>query len=105
MAGIFFFIASCIVTPKPYLFMLTAAQLIFIPVMLQLLVELKRRQVIFIWFVMLSLVFLQVVPSRTGQMLLALVYVAFTFFVAFHGLRRFFKRGFTNWAEMSIDIG
>ncbi|WP_339165241.1 YndJ family protein [Siminovitchia sp. FSL W7-1587] len=92
-------------TPKPYLFMLTAAQLIFIPVMLQLLVELKRRQVIFIWFVMLSLVLLQVVPSRTGQMLLALVYVAFTFFVAFHGLRRFFKRGFTNWAEMSIDIG
>lgn len=105
LAGMFFFIASSILTDEPYLLMLTAAQLIFVPLMLQLLFETKRKHIIFTWITMLSIFLLQVVLSSTGQMVLAFNYVIFTFFVAFYGLKRFFNRGFTNWAEISIDIG
>ncbi|WP_313431565.1 YndJ family protein [Siminovitchia terrae] len=105
LVGMFFFIASSILTAKPYLLMLTVAQLVFVPIMLQLLFETKRKHIIFTWIAMLSIFLLQVVPSSTGQMVLAFIYVIFTFFVAFYGLKRFFNRGFTNWAEISIDIG
>ena len=105
LAGIILFIASIIVTDEPYLLMLTAAQLIFVPLMLQLLVEAKKIHIIFSWIAMLSIFFVQVVPSSTGQIVLALLYVMFTFFVALYGLKRFFQRGFTNWAEISIDVG
>ncbi|MEH7514540.1 YndJ family protein [Gottfriedia acidiceleris] len=105
LAGMFFFIASSIFTSELYLLMLTAAQLIFMPLILQLLVKTKRSYIFFNWITMLSIFLLQVVPSSTGQMVLAFIYVMFTFFVAFSGLKRFFQRGFTNWAEISIDIG
>lgn len=90
---------------KPYLLMLTAAQLIFVPLMLQLIIETKRKHIIFIWIMMFSILLLEVVSSNTGKLVFALIYVFFTFFVALYGLKRFFKRGFTNWAELSIDIG
>ncbi|AZV61614.1 YndJ family protein [Peribacillus frigoritolerans] len=105
IAGVLFFIASCILTSEPYLLMLTAAQLLFVPLMLQLLLETKRKHIIFNWIAMLSIFLLQVVPSSTGQMVLAFIYMILTFFVACYGLKRFFQRGFTNWAEISIDIG
>jgi len=54
---------------------------------------------------MLSIFLLEVVSSNTVQIVLAFIYVLFTFYVAFCGLKRFFQRGFTNWAEISIDIG
>lgn len=101
----FLFITSSVLTTEPYLLMLTAAQLIFVPLMLQLLIQPKRIQIIFTWAAMLSIFLLQVVPSSSGQMVLAFIYLLFTFFVAFYGLKRFFKRGFTSWAEISIDIG
>ncbi|MGJ3194448.1 YndJ family protein [Peribacillus frigoritolerans] len=105
IAGVFFFILSSILTSEPYLLMLTAAQLIFVPLMLQLLLETKKKHIIFNWIAMLSILLLQVVPSSTGQMVLAFIYMILTFFVACYGLKRFFQRGFTNWAEISIDIG
>lgn len=105
LAGILFFIVSSIFTSEPYLLMLTAAQLIFVPIILQLLVKTKRRHIFYHWISMLSIFLLQVVTSNTAQMVLALIYVMFTFFVASRGLTRFFQRGFTNWAEISIDIG
>lgn len=105
LAGIFFFIASSIFTDEFYLLMLTAAQLIFVPLILQLLVKTNRKHIFFNWIAMLSIFLLQVVPSSTGQMVLAFIYVIFTFFVALYGLKRFLQRGFTNWAEISIDIG
>src|SRR4051812_19244212 len=103
IAGVFFFIASSILTSEPYFLMLTAAQLIFVPIMLQLLFETKRKHIIFNWIAMLSIFLLQVIPSSTGQMVLAFIYLTLTFFVACYGLKRFFQRGFTNWAEISID--
>ncbi|WP_340372153.1 YndJ family protein [Peribacillus sp. FSL E2-0218] len=105
IAGVLFFIASSMLASESYLLMLTAAQLIFVPLMLQLLLETKWKYIMFNWMAMLSIFLLQVVPSSTGQMVLAFIYMTFTFFVACNGLKRFFQRGFTNWAEISIDIG
>ncbi|WP_404469561.1 YndJ family protein [Sutcliffiella horikoshii] len=105
LAGMFFFLGSSLFIAEPYLLMLTAAQLIFIPLMLQLLVEVKRKHIVFTWISMLSVFLIQVVPSNAGQSVLAFLYLVFTFFVALTGIKRFFKRGFTNWAEISIDIG
>ncbi|WP_026583834.1 YndJ family protein [Bacillus sp. J33] len=105
LAGIIFFLASSLLTAEPYLLMLTAAQLIFVPIMLQLLVETKRKHMIFYWIAMFSIFLLQIVPSSSGQIVLALMYAIFTMFAAYCGLKRFFQRGFTNWAEISIDIG
>lgn len=105
LAGVLFFIASSIFTAEHYLLMLTAAQLIFVPLILQLIVKTKRKHIFFNWITMLSIFLLQVVPSSTGQMILAFIYVIFTFFAALYGLKRFFQRGFTNWAEISIDTG
>ncbi|UAL47921.1 YndJ family protein [Sutcliffiella horikoshii] len=105
LAGMFFFLASSLFIAEPYLLMLTAAQLIFVPLMLQLLVEVKRKHIVFTLIAMLSVFLLNVVPSNAGQIVLAFLYLVFTFFLALTGIKRFFKRGFTNWAEISIDIG
>lgn len=91
LVGMFFFIASSILTAKPYLLMLTVAQLVFVPIMLQLLFETKRKHIIFTWIAMLSIFLLQVVPSSTGQMVLAFIYVIFTFFVAFFWAKAIFQ--------------
>ncbi|MGD6873679.1 YndJ family protein [Sutcliffiella horikoshii] len=105
LAGLFFFLASSLFIAEPYLLMLTAAQLIFVPLMLQLLVEVKKKHIVITWIAMLSVFLLQVVTSSAGQVALAFIYLIFTFFVALYGAKRFFKRGFTNWAEISLDIG
>lgn len=105
LAGLIFLLASSILVAEPYLLMLTVAQLVFVPLMLQLLVEVKRKHIVFTWIAMLSVFLLQVVTSNAGQVALATIYLIFTFFVALTGIKRFFKRGFTNWAELSIDIG
>lgn len=105
LAGLIFFLASSLLVAEPYLLMLTVAQLVFVPLMLQLLLEVKRNHIVFTWIVMLSVFLLQVVTSSAGQVAFAFIYLVFTFFVALFGLKRFLQRGFTNWAEISIDIG
>ncbi|MGD7054296.1 YndJ family protein [Sutcliffiella horikoshii] len=105
LAGMFFFLASSLFIAEPYLLMLTAAQLIFVPLMLQLLVEVKRKHIVITWIAMLSIFLLHVVTSSAGQVVFAFIYLVFTFIVALYGVKRFLKRGFTNWAEISIDIG
>ncbi|WP_223701231.1 YndJ family protein [Sutcliffiella deserti] len=103
--GIVLFTASSLKVDEPYTLMLTAAQLIFVPLLLQLIIEPKIQYIIFTWIAMFSIFLLHITSSNTLQILLALIYLGFTFFVALHGFRRFFQRGFTNWAEISIDIG
>nr|WP_263324236.1 YndJ family protein [Neobacillus sp. Marseille-Q6967] len=82
--------------------MLTAAQLIFVPLMVQLIIE---KKIVFTWISMLAIFLIHIVPFHTLQMVFALIYLIFTMIVALHGLKRFFQRGFTNPAEISIDIG
>ncbi|MBY6037128.1 YndJ family protein [Fictibacillus nanhaiensis] len=105
LAGILLFIGSILVGREPYLLMLTAAQLIFVPVMLQLIIQIKNIHKIVTGVAMLSVFLLYVVSSDTWQIGFALIYLLFTLFVALLGLQRFFQRGFTNWAEISIDFG
>lgn len=106
LVGIVLFIASSIVTTQePFYLMLTAAQLIFVPLMLQIIINTKTIHIIFTWFAMLSIFLLHMVQSSAWQIVFALIYLSFTLFVAKHGLQRFLHRGFTNWAEISIDIG
>jgi hypothetical protein len=105
LAGLLLFIASIRVTDEPYLLMLTAAQLIFVPIMLQQIIEFNWFHCLITWVAMLSVFFLQVVSSSAGELFFACLYVSFTFIVCVYGLKRFLKRGFTNWAEISIDIG
>lgn len=94
--------ASILTIEGPFLLMLTAAQLIFVPHILQLIMV---KMIPFTWISMLSIFFLQMVPNYTWQLVFALIYLIFTLIVAIYGLRRFFQRGFTNPAEISIDIG
>lgn len=105
IGGIIFFLASSMKTNEPYLLMLTVAQLIFVPLTLQIIVEIKKIHCLFVWVGMFSVCLLHFSSSQTVQMILSITYLFFTLFVAFCGLSRFFKRGFVNWAEISIDIG
>lgn len=106
VAGIILFLASCFMTIKePFYLMLTAAQLVFVPIMLQLFIDTKKKHVVGAWIAMLSIFLLHIVSNITLQLLFALIYLIYTFVVALYGIRRFFNRGFMNWAEFSIDAG
>ncbi|WP_093215864.1 YndJ family protein [Sediminibacillus albus] len=93
------------VTDEPYLLLLTAAQIILVPLMLQQIIQINKTLVLFTWVTMFSVFFLQLASSSVGQTVLAFIYLVFTFLVALYGLKRFLYRGFTNWAEISIDFG
>ncbi|WP_227752098.1 YndJ family protein [Viridibacillus arvi] len=104
--GLILFIASSLFTKQqPFFLMLTAAQLIFVPVILQLIIKIKRLHRFIIFTGMVSIFILHIISSSTWSIILALIYVAFTLFVAVLGAKRFLRRGFVNWAEISIDIG
>jgi len=105
LGGMGLFVTCSFFTDEPYLLMLTVAQLVFIPVMLQMILDIKKLHVFFIWLGMLSIVLLHVYTSDIGQLVFSSLYFIFTVFVALCGLYRFLNRGFVNWAEISIDIG
>lgn len=105
VGGVILFLTNCFLTTEPYILLLTAAQQILVPMTLQLIMELNKKQIIFIWTGLFSVLLLQVITIHTGQMILSIIYLLFTLTVALSGLRRFLKRGFVNWAEISIDIG
>ncbi|WP_257535527.1 YndJ family protein [Mesobacillus foraminis] len=101
----FLFIGSSLATGQPYLLMLTAAQVLFVPLVLQLLFKTTKSLNYFTIIAMLSVFIVQFVPSGWQQAVLASIYLLFTLYVGAKGLKRFLARGFTNWAELSIDFG
>ncbi|WP_349408526.1 YndJ family protein [Pseudalkalibacillus sp. SCS-8] len=106
LPGIFLFIASSLFSVnEPFYLMLTAAQLVFVPMILQLLVEVKTKHIVATWTAMASIFLLHIGLPMNAQILFGFIYLMFTLFVALYGVKRFFMRGFTNWAEISIDIG
>ncbi|MDR7073397.1 YndJ family protein [Fictibacillus barbaricus] len=105
LAGVLLFIACSLLAEEPYLLMLTAAQLIFVPIMLQLVLKINRIHIFVTWMAMLSVLLLYVITSHTGQIVFALVYLVYTFLVAIQGFLRFLQRGFKNAVEISIDFG
>lgn len=93
--------------PWPF-FLLTIAQLLYIPVILRLIVErndwFSKKYYLFAIPAYFSVAVLQIFPSK-WDLLFAAIYLLFTFIIAFYGFSRFLNRGFTNFEEFSIDSG
>ena len=88
-----------------YLMLLTIAQLVFVPAMLKMVVPLKKYEDAILVVMMIAVTMLHWWAEGAIAVVLALIYVFYTAFVAWKGVNRFLQRGFTNLAEMVIDIG
>ncbi|MRX73797.1 hypothetical protein GJU40_16770 [Bacillus lacus] len=95
----------CAVVQQSYLLILTAAQLILIPVMLLLIGKLTAWETGLSMLSMLSVFLLYLSLPPMAEVLFSFIYLLFTIMVAWKGVRRFFQRGFTNWGEIAIDTG
>lgn len=80
---------------------LTIAQLVYIPIIVQQVVTLHAWQKGVVAAGQIAVTLLYFVDSN----LLAIVYVISTLVIALCGVKRFLQRGFTNVAELMIDIG
>ena len=87
-----------------FMLLLTIAQLIFIPAMIKMVVDLPRGGDAIIAVMMIAVTMLHWTEGWLA-IVLALIYVVYTVFIASLGVNRFLQRGFTNIAEISIDIG
>ena len=93
------------VTPW-YFLMLTVAQLLFIPLILRLI--LKKENRLYYYFsipAFIAVAILQITVNTKWEVLLAAIYLLFTFVVAVYGFKRFIRRGFAHLEEFSIDAG
>ncbi len=89
-----------------YFLMLTVAQLLFVPLTLQLI--LKKENRLYYYFAIpafLAVSILQTTTNTKFDILLATIYLLFTFVVALYGFGRFLGRGFTHLEEFAIDVG
>lgn len=104
--GIFLFIGVFFLgTQQYYLYYLTVAQLIFVPVMVQIVVKLQKSDQIFIGFGMVAVSLLMLDVLEEAAVFWAAIYVLATVVIAKQGILRFMQRGFTNMAEFIIDLG
>lgn len=88
-----------------YLLLLTFAQLVFVPAMLKMVVSFNKIGHIIIIAMMLVVTILHFSINRGLAIVLAGLYVVYTAYIAYQGVTRFLQRGFTNIAEIAIDIG
>ena len=103
---IILFTFTALFTVNPWYFlMLTIAQLLFVPLTLQLILKLKIRMYYFVLPAVFSVIVLQITEKTSFDFILAFIYLLFTFAVAICGFIRFAKRGFTHIEEFSIDTG
>lgn len=91
--------------PTSMYYYLTIAQLVYIPIVLQQVVTLKNWQRAIIAAGQLAVTLLYFFDNGALSIILALVYMASTLVIFICGLQRFLQRGFTNVAELMIDIG
>lgn len=110
MIHILLFIFTAIFHAGPwYYLLLTAAQLVYVPLVLQLVM--RRGD----WFhaiypylsipAYLSVAVLQITNETPGDIFLAALYLIFTISVAAYGFTRFINRGFIKLEEFAIDMG
>ncbi|MFJ8066035.1 YndJ family protein [Psychrobacillus sp. NPDC096426] len=104
---IILFVAAAIFSVGPwYLLMLTVAQLLFVPVTLQLIFKKETRLYYYFAIPAFASVFiLQITTETKLDLLLAAIYLLFTFVVALYGFGRFIRRGFVHLEEFAIDAG
>lgn len=88
-----------------YLYYLTVAQLVFIPAFVQLVVPLNKLDKVLLGIGMVAVTVLLFEPITTLSLICALLYLLVTLRIAWKGIDRFLKRGFTNTAELMIDVG
>ncbi|MFJ5770402.1 YndJ family protein [Psychrobacillus sp. NPDC093180] len=104
---IILFVIAVLFSVGPWYFlMLTVAQLVFVPVTLQLILKKEKR--FYYYFAIpafLSIFILQVTPQAKLDVIFAAIYLLFTFVVALYGLGRFLRRGFIYLEEFAIDAG
>ena len=105
---ILFFNAVVLGQVPPYLLMLTVAQIVYVPIILQLIVKkedwFSRYYIYFSTPAYLSVVLLHITNPSGWDALLAAIYFIYTCVVAFYGISRFLNRGFVHFEEFSIDI-
>ncbi|EIM07028.1 hypothetical protein A1A1_07609 [Planococcus antarcticus DSM 14505] len=88
-----------------YLHYLSIAQLVFVPLLLQLVVQLRKMDKLILAIGMMVVALISFTMPYPVELLGALVYLFSTFWIASKGIDRFLKRGFTNTAELMIDLG
>lgn len=107
--SIILFLVAVIFGQGPlYLLMLTVAQVVYVPLTLQMI---KKKNDWFTRFytyfsipAYVSVVLLHITEPSSWDAFLAAIYLLFTLIVAFYGMNRFLTRGFIRFEEFSIDI-
>ncbi|MFJ7666344.1 YndJ family protein [Lysinibacillus sp. NPDC097195] len=101
------FVAICYLFSKQSdtLILLTFAQLVLVPAIVKMVVTVNKTGHVIILVMMVAVTLLQWMADSKLAVLLAIVYVLYTAFIALQGVIRFLQRGFTNIAEIAIDIG
>lgn len=106
LLGLFLFSGALVLAEQQsYLYYLTVAQLLFIPVMVQMVVKLKRWEQILISLGMAAAALLTFDIETEVAVFSTAIYLLSTIIIARKGIGRFIRRGFTNTAEIIIDIG
>lgn len=88
-----------------YLLYLTIAQLVFVPSLLQMVVQFRKVDKLVLVMGMTAVALLSFNMPYPVELFGAVVYLFATFWIASKGIDRFLKRGFTNTAELMIDVG
>lgn len=88
-----------------YLYYLTVAQLVFVPAFVQLVITLSKLDKVLLIVGMVAVTVLLFDPGATVSLICTLLYLLGTLRIAWKGIDRFLKRGFTNTAELMIDAG
>ncbi|SDM89904.1 YndJ-like protein [Psychrobacillus sp. OK028] len=103
---IILFAVTAFFTVNPWYFlMLSIAQILFVPLTLQLIIKVKLRIYYFVLPAIFSVVVLQVTNETSFDIALAFLYLLFTLAIAIYGFGRFLQRGFAYLEEFSIDVG
>ncbi|KOS60303.1 YndJ family protein [Lysinibacillus agricola] len=104
--GLVLSVVCYLFSPQPeYMLLLTVAQLIFVPAMVKMVIAFNKAGDAIIVVMMVAITMLHWWSEGSVAIGLALIYVLYTVFIAIQGVKRFLQRGFTNMAEISIDVG
>ena len=91
--------------PTSMYYYLTIAQLVYVPIIVQRLLTLHTWQRVLVYLGQFATTSLYFVDNTAFSIMGASVYLMSTLAICWCGVQRFLQRGFTNTAEMMIDIG
>ena len=106
MIHIILFAISAFFTVNPWYFlMLSVAQILFVPLTLQLILQVELRLYYVVLPAIFSVIVLQITNETSFDIVLATIYLLYTLAIAVYGIRRFLQRGFAHIEEFAIDAG